>query len=59
MTGRYQVVRLYSHRDDETPYCTHRWEWVAALCAIRRERSHPDETGCHYTVRTAGQETTP
>ena len=44
------VVRQYSHLAD-LPVCTHRWEWTADLCAYRKTRGHPDETGGHYAVR--------
>jgi hypothetical protein len=37
----------------EHAVCGHRFEWVAQLCAHRRERQHGHEAGGHYTVRRA------
>lgn len=51
-TRPWRVVRQYSHLPDAEA-CQHRWEWTADLCAYRRTRQHPNETGVHYTVRRA------
>lgn len=54
-TGRWLVLRQLFVAGEvvEQPACGHRFAWVAQLCAHRRERQHPDQTGVHYTVRRA------
>lgn len=46
----WEVVRQYSHRDDEL-VCAHRWEWLAELCARRRTFRYATQTGVHFTAR--------
>lgn len=48
----WQVVRQYGHAADSV-VCSHRWGWVADLCAARRtsSRSHRAEVGVHYAAR--------
>lgn len=50
----WRVVRQH-HDHAETDVCAHRWEWVAELCAIRREsaRRHASQIGIHYVARSA------
>lgn len=48
----WQVVRQYTGAADQ-PVCSHRWAWVADLCASRRTRSRKHETdpGVRYLAR--------
>jgi hypothetical protein len=49
--SRWQVY-LQSPRGTEYLTCTHRWGWVAELCARRRER-HAAELAVRYVARRA------
>lgn len=51
-SAKYVVYRQSNHLPD-VPVHGHRFEWVAQLCAHRRERQHGHEAGGHYTVRRA------
>ncbi len=46
----WRVVRQYSYRDD-VPLCSHRWGWVAEICAHRRVSSNPHDIGTHYSAQ--------
>lgn len=50
----WQVVRQYTGAADQ-PVCSHRWAWVADLCAYRRSsgRKHRWEVGVHFASRRA------
>lgn len=48
----WRVFRQYNHLP-EHPVCSHRWGWVAELCAARRasSRRHANEVGVFYVAR--------
>lgn len=50
--GRFRVVRQFTHLP-ELVLCSHRFEWVADLCAYRQTARHAAATGVHFTVRRA------